>query len=939
MQKKAKSRLRDVLIVAVCLSVFIFSLRLFWLDLNTSSSRKDKDQIATIEFKRKIAQRKYSDRVVWERLQQDSPLYDSDTIRTADGAAATVTFKDGTVLELHENTMLQVAYSEDGGLKISVNDGNVEVDTTAGTQKKAVSLSMENGSTVSLESGSKVSAASNSQSGDNSFKLTVGNAKVTSSDGKQAQTITSGETVKIEASGEIKKEPLTVTSISSDAKYLLFNNEKSAEVKLQWNASEAYEKSRIIIETSGDKNFEKIRSNQIAKDKNYISLQASSGKTYWRVYPEDAIEQAATGRITVENVKKIEAVSPVNNSVFEYRADTQLPKLNFSWEGNDYAEYYRLEVSKTADFEKPLISEDLTTTKLNVNKLEEGVYYWRVTPYYKINSIGFGDATRVSAFTIEKKAVANPPKLTLPAHTARITFTENKESTVAFQWKSDVRDADYKLQVATDKKFANVVYEKTAASKTVIKENFNLNTLPAGNYYWRVTRASAEDAVDSVSEIRQFTVEKYQPGQHKLVYPPADYAIESSKLQNLTFKWKLAAEYAGNAVETVLQVSPDRKFERNVTEVKTTEMEANLSKLASGNYYWRIGVPNLQEPEKIDYTAARKLTVQDVLGQPTIVSPLNGATITGNIERKTQFYWTEVREADYYKIKVYDRNDKLLEELTVKEKTSAGVALNPASYKWTVQAFTEESELSPRRSGKISEANFVVQAPQTVQLVTPANNSSLDGLSALRSPTVLTWRPGDKIAKSTFTLKKLQTNGTYKLVRTIENPKTQISLERLEPGKYQWTISATSPDGISLDARNSYYFTIKDIPDLQQPKLNQPYANQIIGSDYLKTNKNIYFDWASVDGATEYKFTLYQRNSDGTLKRIYEEKGLKNSEIRIRDLSIFDIGRFEWNVTAYRYAKDGYLEQQSHVAVGNFKIDFALPGKVKTIDPGKLYGE
>ena len=63
------------------------------------------------------------------------------------------------------------------------------------------------------------------------------------------------------------------------------------------------------------------------------------------------------------------------------------------------------------------------------------------------------------------------------------------------------------------------------------------------------------------------------------------------------------------------------------------------------------------------------------------------------------------------------------------------------------------------------------------------------------------------------------------------------------------------------------------------------------------------------------------------------------SEYKLKDLSLLDIGDFEWNVTAYSHARDGFEEQKSKVATGNFKIEFALPGKVQTIDPGKLYGE
>ena len=79
-KKRRKLRVSDFLLVVICLTVCFVSLWFFWKDLNSSSTRTDIDSIATIHFKRKVSQRKFDDRVVWERLQQDSALYDKDTI-------------------------------------------------------------------------------------------------------------------------------------------------------------------------------------------------------------------------------------------------------------------------------------------------------------------------------------------------------------------------------------------------------------------------------------------------------------------------------------------------------------------------------------------------------------------------------------------------------------------------------------------------------------------------------------------------------------------------------------------------------------------------------------------------------------------------------------------------------------------------------------------
>ena len=938
MQKKVKSRLLDVLIVVLCLSVFTISIRSFWMDLNSSSTRKDKEEIATIEFKRKIAQRKFNDRVVWERLQQNSPLYDYDIIRTADDAAATVTFKDGTVLELHENTMLQVSYTEEG-LQISVNDGNIEVDTTSATETKKVALSMENGSVLKLDSGSKISAVSDSGSGDNSFKLQSGNATVTTKteNGKQSavQTITSGETVKVAASGEVRKEPLTVTSISSETKLLAFNNEKTMPVKLAWNTSDAYENKNIKIETSLTKDFSKIEKSYSVADKNYVNLQSPIGKLYWRAYPEGEIEQAASGRITVDSVKKVVAVSPAKDSLFSYRKDTELPKVSFSWQGNDYADHYKLEVSKSQDLSNPVYAEEINSTQFTVKNLSEGTYFWRVTPYYKVQSIGYGESTGVASFAIEKREELQPPRLAIPAAGGKLTFNPVKENQVTFQWKSDVKTADYKLQVSNKKDFSTLVYEKES-TKTRITDNFTLESLPAGSYYWKVVRTSAEDDSPMSSEIRRFIVEKYIPGETKLIYPPENYAAESSKVRTTAFMWKLAADYEEANVQSVVQISPSLKFDRDTKEFSTEEQSLKDVSLVAGSYYWRVGVKTAGSD--MTYTSPRALTVLGQLGRPAIISPAADSTMSIPADNQIKVSWTAVPEADYYKLKVYDSSEKLVAEIGSTKQTSASVPLSSAAtYKCTVQAYTEETELSPRRSGKTAAVNFTLRAVMPVQLMAPANNARIQGLTALRTPTVLSWKQGDKIEKSQLVLRKLQANGTYKTVQTIDNPRNQIRLERLEPGTYKWTIKASGAGGVSLNGATNT-FVITAIPELQAPQLRFPTNGGVIGADYLRENRNITFTWANVEGATEYKFVLYQKNINGTLKKLYEQKTGRATELKYKDLASLDVGEFEWNVTAYSYAPDGYEEQKGKASTGNFKIDFALPGKVQTIDPGKLYG-
>ena len=57
------------------------------------------------------------------------------------------------------------------------------------------------------------------------------------------------------------------------------------------------------------------------------------------------------------------------------------------------------------------------------------------------------------------------------------------------------------------------------------------------------------------------------------------------------------------------------------------------------------------------------------------------------------------------------------------------------------------------------------------------------------------------------------------------------------------------------------------------------------------------------------------------------------------DFTILDVGEFEWHVTAYTHARDGFEERRSETAVNRFTISFDLPDTVKTKDPGRMYGE
>ena len=96
MKKRTKYRLKNDLAVPFRIAVVIClfgagtSYYLFHTNFFRALSKLDEEPIATITFKYRTAQRKFLDRVVWDRLRQNSPVYNGDIIHTAELSEATV---------------------------------------------------------------------------------------------------------------------------------------------------------------------------------------------------------------------------------------------------------------------------------------------------------------------------------------------------------------------------------------------------------------------------------------------------------------------------------------------------------------------------------------------------------------------------------------------------------------------------------------------------------------------------------------------------------------------------------------------------------------------------------------------------------------------------------------------------------------------------------
>jgi len=129
--QKEKSPVRDIVVIIICLLGTAVSILLFMVDLNQTFSRMGEKPVGIITYKYNAAQRRFSDRVLWGRLRRGSPVYNGDFIHTAQLSQASVIFTGGAVVDLMENTLIQI-FSDDEGIWVNLGSGKVQADNGGG---------------------------------------------------------------------------------------------------------------------------------------------------------------------------------------------------------------------------------------------------------------------------------------------------------------------------------------------------------------------------------------------------------------------------------------------------------------------------------------------------------------------------------------------------------------------------------------------------------------------------------------------------------------------------------------------------------------------------------------------------------------------------------------------------------------------------------------
>ncbi|WP_411824750.1 FecR domain-containing protein [Leptospira sp. 'Mane'] len=582
---------RDLRILTLLILIAVVFTGLFYYDLNKKIDIGDREVIGTIHFKNNIVQRKLEDQVVWERLENNSPLTNKDTIRSEAFSDALIRLNDGTEINIDENSMFNLDLT---GEKPSLEFSQGSLQVKKGSSKESNIVIKSQGSEIDVTSGDvKIEKAGQK---DLSLFVEKGSSKL-KHNGKEID-VESGRKAELVEGSEVtvKKIPVRLVSPVSQKLFLIEGND--ANVGFEWKLDPGFSESLVEVSRSPQFKLPLIES-KVSSNKFAASLK--EGTYYWRVKTKDPKtskwESSDTGKFFVAKDEPLRLDSPSNAS--EYRFVTNPPLVGFSWTKLNTARSYKFEISDSSQFSNILKSLETEATTISLDDLKEGTYHWRVTAHSSFP--GSPDKKTSPHSLIIKKDDSYPaPTIIRPSNGSEISLDEIQKGQAIMIWEGNAELVKYKLEISKDIKFSSTNLSKETAS------NFfqpNWKEFSPGTYYTRVKGFASDGKEGTSSPVSKFSIvekktpeeepkkeekaDKPKPPPLELI-SPVNNVVQMKGKNSLDFTWK--AGPGSDKYEFVLyQIEGPRRTAIYRAQTKSLNLSIrDLTILDEGTFSWEL---------------------------------------------------------------------------------------------------------------------------------------------------------------------------------------------------------------------------------------------------------------------------------------------------------------------------------------------------------------
>ncbi|MDR2370792.1 MAG: hypothetical protein LBD71_04875, partial [Treponema sp.] len=651
-------------------------------EYNRTLVKLNEEPVGSIVFKYRTAHRKFNDRIIWDRLKRESPVYNGDTIRTAEMSEAVITYRDNvTSVDLSENTLIQVFYDEKTGSYIDFFGGNIAV--SSGSRGVVVSNGV---SAIELEEGGQ--ARVNGSAEGFGFSVLQGQARL---DGEELRQ---GDIRAFQSNGTPDTGPVIAVRSPGTFARRIVSAGGAHSVDFTWNTANFSSDTRVIVETAEDREFKRIVESRDLSGVSSVSIPLESGNYWWRAYPsaggsaEPAGGMYPTGRIEILQSGPAAALSPSAGEEFTFPGEINIP---FSWSFTEDAAGYLLEISAEEDMANPAVSRRVQGASVVQGGLESGRWYWRVTPVFAEQAGDAAFSSEIREFSAARgESAPAAPALNFPARNGIMNLESPR-----LVWKYDPDVTSWTVEIADNQEMANPLVSRD------VKTNFHIlspSVLQSGRtYYWRVT-AENNGIKSPPSTVSLFTVENV--GGQQAVFPPDNYSVAESELEGFRFSWK-----SNILLQQYFQVSSQSDF--SILALNDPVEPGRSSHVVSsgpgpGTWYWRISAGELS-------SAPRSFNLVSDSEAPEITGGAESISRGGRFEIR----WNDLR-FNSYQVNVYDADNHPVDERIIKGNSASipTSSLDPGNYIVSVRGFNPESARSARITGVSAETRFTLTAAE-----------------------------------------------------------------------------------------------------------------------------------------------------------------------------------------------------------------------------------
>jgi hypothetical protein len=866
-KKDRNFRLPDMLVLLICLAGTLCSLRLFQNDLNRALIRMNEQPVGTVTYKYRAAQRRFVDRVLWSRVQRESPVYNGDYIRTAELSEANISFNNNAIISLSENSMIQVFLDADGA-RVDFARGGISVKAAGNS-----ALFLSSGANrVTVRDG-----AVNAVSADGGFDLSVTGGLVSFSTPEGEREAESGSAFSFLGNGGVESPPQAVVISPPAAARFLNAGADSMPVEFVWNRVNYSPSMGTRIEIARDRGFQRILTALEEPESDRAVVRLPSGSWWWRVSPAVIGEagegagpegRSAGGRLVVVDAPPPAIISPAEGDLYRYQS--KAPELRFIWKGAEEAAYYVLEAADNDAFSDPLISSQVRgaaggLVSLVSSRLEEGRWFWRVTPVYGGDYTGSPVSSETVSFSITRKQELDPPALNTPASGEQVNIGMDRKD-LYFSWRREAEAASYRILVSRREDLGDPLiqsdvktnYYVYGAAETVLRE---------GSWYWGVYALDGKGNPSPLSEVRPVSAVSLGFVQ-ETIYPPDNYTVADTLLPDLRFTWKTNLPY-----QTRFQIASDPSFNSLVVDEAAAANSFQGLALPPGDYHWRIlADTGGYAADQVFASSPKRIRAAGNLAAPVLITageraPTGEEWVVVKRGERAAFNWQTLEDADYYHFRLFAQAEDgtppaapLYESARV-EGTSVSISMDDydeGTYYWSVQGFVDDKASTSRRAGIASLEKFNFRTTRSISLDYPPAGTEVPGREAMRQGGTVRWSSIDSPVQTRFILSRNRNLSGARIVDQ-NNPGNTITLPPLRPGDYYWTIQARTAGGIDISAERPSWFRVLSPQAERVSLVSPPDRAEVPGLDALRRPGTA--RWSSAERTRNARFVL-SRNAD-----------------------------------------------------------------------------